>query len=61
MSFKTLINTLKELERDKLIFRKDCPQIPQKVEYGLLERGKSLVPVLDMLCEWGSKHKNDVL
>ncbi|WP_420895133.1 winged helix-turn-helix transcriptional regulator [Snodgrassella communis] len=56
------MNTLKELERDKLIFRKEYPQmILQKVEYGLLERGKSLVPVLDMLCQWRSKHKNDVL
>ncbi|MCO6517926.1 MAG: helix-turn-helix transcriptional regulator [Snodgrassella sp.] len=61
ISFRTLSNTLKEMERDKLIFRKEYPQIPPKVEYGLLERGKSLVPVLDMLCQWGNKHKNDVL
>lgn len=61
ISFKTLSNTLKEMERDKLIFRKEHPQIPPKVEYGLLERGKTLVPVLDMLCQWGNIHKDDEL
>ncbi|MBI0130079.1 winged helix-turn-helix transcriptional regulator [Snodgrassella alvi] len=61
ISFKTLSNTLKEMEKDKLIFRKEYPQIPPKVEYGLLERGKSLVPILDMLCQWGNNHKNDPL
>lgn len=61
ISFKTLSNTLKEMEEDKLIYRKEYPEIPPKVEYGLLERGKSLVPVLDMLCQWGNEHKNDLL
>ena len=61
ISFKTLSNTLKEMERDKLIFRKEYPQIPPKVEYGLLERGKTLVPILDMLCQWGNIHKDDEL
>lgn len=61
ISFKTLSNTLKEMEKDQLIFRKEYPQIPPKVEYGLLERGKSLVPILDMLCQWGENHKDDLL
>ncbi len=61
ISFKTLSNTLKEMEKDKLIFRKEYPQIPPKVEFGLLERGKSLVPILDMLCQRGNKHKEDKL
>lgn len=61
ISYKTLSNTLKEMEQDKLIFRKEYPQIPPKVEYGLLERGKSLVPVLDLMCQWGNQHKNDTL
>ena len=61
ISFKTLSNTLKEMEKDKLIFRKGYPQIPPKVEYGLLERGKFLVPILDMLCQWGNNHKDDPL
>ena len=57
ISYKTLALTLKELEFDGLINRKEYPQIPPKVEYSLTERGKSLIPILDSLCEWGDKHK----
>ncbi len=44
ISFKTLSATLKELEADNLVHRKEYPQIPPKVEYSLTERGKSLMP-----------------
>lgn len=57
ISYKTLSLSLKELERDQLIIRKEYPQIPPKVEYSLSERGKSLIPILDQMCEWGSKNK----
>lgn len=57
ISFKTLSNTLKELEKDKLIIRKEYPQIPPKVEYSLSKKGKSLIPVLDMMCNWGNEYK----
>ena len=58
ISFKTLSLSLKELEHDRLIVRREYPQIPPKVEYSLSERGKSLMPILDGMCEWG--HKNRV-
>ncbi|MCH5275261.1 MAG: helix-turn-helix transcriptional regulator [Lachnospiraceae bacterium] len=57
ISYKTLSSTLKELESDQLINRKEYPQIPPKVEYSLTERGKSLIPILDGMCEWGDKHR----
>ena len=57
ISFKTLSATLKELQADGLIFRKEYPQIPPKVEYGLTQRGRSLIPILDGMCEWGDKHR----
>lgn len=57
ISHKTLSNTLKELESNELIIRKEYPQIPPKVEYSLSDRGKSLIPVLNMMCEWGSKNR----
>ena len=57
ISYKTLSMMLKELEADKLIVRKEYPQIPPKVEYSLSERGKSLMPILDMMCEWGDKNR----
>ena len=48
---------LKELERDGLVHREEYPQIPPKVEYSLTDRGKSLMPILDALCEWGDKNR----
>lgn len=47
ISHKTLSNSLKELERDQLIIRKEYPQIPPKVEYSLSEKGRSLMAILD--------------
>lgn len=57
ISHKTLSLSLKELEADCLIQRKEYPQIPPKVEYSLSERGKSLMPILDALCEWGEQNR----
>lgn len=57
ISYKTLSSTLKELEADGLVHREEYPQIPPKVEYSLTERGKSLIPILDGMCEWGDKHR----
>ena len=57
ISYKTLNSKLKQLEEAKLIFRKEYPQIPPKVEYSLTERGKSLIPILNALCDWGEINK----
>ncbi len=57
ISYKTLSATLKELEADGLVHREEYPQIPPKVEYSLTERGKSLIPILDQMCEWGYKNR----
>ena len=54
---KTLSQNLKELEADDLIVRHVFPQIPPKVEYTLSERGRSLVKVLDQLCDWGNVNR----
>ena len=57
ISYKTLSTTLKELEADQLVHREEYPQIPPKVEYSLTERGKSLIPILDAMCEWGDRNR----
>ena len=57
ITYKTLSSTLKQLESDGLIHREEYPQIPPKVEYSLTERGKSLIPILDQMCDWGDKHR----
>ncbi|WP_334307500.1 winged helix-turn-helix transcriptional regulator [Paraclostridium sp. AKS73] len=57
ISHKTLSKTLKELESDSVINRKEYPQIPPKVEYSLSARGLSLIPILDNMCDWGKDNK----
>lgn len=57
ITFKTLSTALKQLEADGLVHREEYPQIPPKVEYSLTERGRSLIPILDSLCEWGETHR----
>lgn len=59
VSDKTLSSNLKELEANRLIIRKEYPQIPPKVEYSLSDRGKSLMDVLEQLCVWGEKNRED--
>lgn len=57
ISYKTLSSTLKELEADKLVHREEYPQIPPKVEYSLTERRKSLIPILETMCDWGEENR----
>ncbi|MGE8514453.1 MAG: winged helix-turn-helix transcriptional regulator [Chryseobacterium culicis] len=44
---------LKELEEHELVTRKVYPVVPPKVEYNLTEFGKSLIPVIGFIGEWG--------
>ena len=57
ISFKMLSSTLKELEADGLVIRTVYPQLPPKVEYSLSNKGKSIIPILFSLCEWGEKNR----
>ncbi|MBR1837263.1 MAG: helix-turn-helix transcriptional regulator [Kiritimatiellae bacterium] len=59
VSFKTLTDALKALERDGLVRRKVYPVIPPKVEYSLTPRGASLAPILETLCDWGEAHRDE--
>ncbi|MFD2888509.1 winged helix-turn-helix transcriptional regulator [Chitinophaga cymbidii] len=44
---------LKELEEHELVLRKIYPVVPPKVEYSLTEFGKSLIPVIGTMGQWG--------
>ena len=59
ITHKMLSTQLKELEADGLIVRREYPQVPPKVEYSMSERGLTLMPVLQSLCEWGNEHIQD--
>lgn len=47
---------LKELEEHELVVRKIYPVVPPKVEYSLTEFGKSLIPVIGVIGQWGDEN-----
>lgn len=50
-----LSKTLEELERNKIVNRRQYNEIPPKVEYSLTDLGKAIEPALQALGNWGSK------
>jgi DNA-binding HxlR family transcriptional regulator len=48
---------LSELEKHGLISRKIYPELPPRVEYKLTPFGRTVLPVVTALGEWGDKHQ----
>lgn len=60
ISEKMLSLQLRELEKDGIVKRTIFPEVPPRVEYELTEEGKTLVPMLNAIAEWGrNKAKRD--
>ena len=57
---KMLSQTLKKLERNHLVSRKQYPEVPPRVEYALTDLGKSLMPSISSLVDWSLEHFSDV-
>ena len=53
---KMLTQQLRELENNGIVHREVYREVPPKVEYSLTEMGRSLMPVLKLLCEWGENY-----
>ena len=56
ISKQMLTTQLRELESDGIIERRIYPEIPPRVEYFLTEKGKSLLPIIEMMRDWGNDH-----
>lgn len=48
---------LKELEDHELITKIVYPVVPPKVEYSLTEFGKTLIPIINTLGQWGEDYE----
>jgi len=53
---KMLTQHLRDLERDHLVKRQVYNELPPKVEYSLTATGKSFIPVLEHMEEWGKNY-----
>lgn len=53
---KMLAQELRSLEAEGLVQRKLYPVIPPKVEYSLTAHGKTVLPLLDVMSQWGKAH-----
>jgi DNA-binding HxlR family transcriptional regulator len=51
---------LKELEQYQVITKKIYPGLPPKVEYYLTEMGRSILPIVDQMNEWGRKNSEKI-
>lgn len=51
---------LKELEEHELISKIIYPVVPPKVEYSLTDFGKTLIPVISALGNWGDEHEEQL-
>ncbi len=54
---KMLTQQLRELESDELVNREVYREVPPKVEYSLTEFGKTILPTLNELRNWGIKYE----
>ena len=53
---RVLSRELKALTEAGLIDRKDFGVVPPKVEYRLTRKGKSFMPVIAAIRDWGARH-----
>lgn len=57
ISQKVLTDSLRQMEDDGLVFRHDYGENPPRVEYGLTELGRQMMPVIDSLADFGVYYK----
>ena len=58
ISQKVLTDSLRQMNDDGLAYRHDYQEMPPKVEYGLTELGKEMLPIIDALADFGNYYKS---
>ena len=60
ISQKVLTDSLRQMIDDGLAYRQDYRDMPPRVEYGLTELGRKMLPIIDALAEFGAYYKSIV-
>ena len=61
VSRKVLTDTLREMEQDGLIVRKEYKELPPRVEYSLTKKGAALLPILRQIVNWDLRFREDAV
>lgn len=56
ISPRTLSQRLDEMERCGLITKKSFAEVPPRVEYTLMPKGRDLIPILKSMADWGERY-----
>lgn len=54
---RVLDQNLRELEEHGIVKKTIFPELPPRSEYRLTELGRSLLPVIDFMEDWGESHR----
>ena len=60
LSQKVLTESLRQMIDDGLVYRNDYHENPPKVDYGLTDLGKEMMPIIDALADFGIYYKTVV-
>ena len=60
ISQKVLTDSLRQMMADGLAYRRDYHDQPPRVEYGLTELGKQMLPIVNALADFGNYYKSVV-
>ena len=58
ISQKVLTDSLRQMIDDGLVYRHDYHELPPRVEYGLTELGRKMLPIIDALAVFGNYYKS---
>lgn len=60
ISQKVITETLRQMIDDGLVYRNDYHENPPRVDYGLTDLGKKMMPIIDALADFGNYYKTIV-
>lgn len=60
ISQKVLTDSLRSMESDGIVIRTVYAEVPPRVEYSLSTLGKSMLPIIDVMAEWGSNYQKQL-